>query len=107
MKSQIIRVMTMAASREDAQKIADRVVHARYAACAQVEGPVTSTYWWKNTRETAEEWRCTCTTTVAMYVALEEEIRALHSYDEPEILAIPVSHVSSSFAQWVREETGE
>ncbi len=53
-----IQVITTVETREDAERIAKAMVESRLAACAQVAGPITSTYWWKGRIEDATEWQC-------------------------------------------------
>jgi periplasmic divalent cation tolerance protein len=58
----IIEVHTTIDSREAAQKLAEAIVSKRLAVCVQVSGPITSTYWWQDQIEQAEEWICTAKT---------------------------------------------
>ena len=102
--SEFIQVMTAIGSRDDAQKIAEATVGKRLAACAQVIGPITSTYWWQGAMEAAEEWLCLVKTRKDLYKELEQAIREAHPYDEPEILAIPVVAGSQGYLAWVERE---
>ncbi len=56
--SDYIQVVTTTERREDAERIARALVEQRLAACAQVSGPITSTYRWQGEIETAQEWQC-------------------------------------------------
>jgi periplasmic divalent cation tolerance protein len=100
-----LQVVTTTGSREEADAIADALVHARLAACVQIVGPVESRYWWKGGVEVAQEWLCVAKTTGARYPALEDAVRELHSYDVPEIVALPVTVGSEPYLRWVQEET--
>jgi periplasmic divalent cation tolerance protein len=100
-----IEVHTTIDSAEAAQKIADAVVGKRLAACVQVSGPITSTYWWQGKMEQAQEWLCTAKTRRDLYPALEQAIREIHTYDEPEILATQVIEGSRGYLDWVERET--
>jgi periplasmic divalent cation tolerance protein len=91
-----IQVITTIDSKEGAANVAAGLLKRRLAACVQVVGPATSTYWWEGAMETAEEWLCIIKTTRAAYVRVEQEIRTMHPYDEPEILAVPVTAGSRS-----------
>jgi periplasmic divalent cation tolerance protein len=102
--AEFIQVMTAIGSRDDAQKIAESIVGKRLAACAQVIGPITSTYWWQGAMETTEEWLCLLKTRKDLYKELEQAIREVHTYDEPEILAIPVVDGSQSYLAWIERE---
>ena len=101
----IIEVHTTIDSREAAQKIAEAIVSKRLAACVQVSGPITSTYWWQGKIEQAEEWFCTAKTRKELYNELEQAIREVHSYDVPEILAVDVVVGNAGYLDWVEQET--
>lgn len=100
-----IQVHTAIDSREAAQRIADEVVTRRLAACCWVSGPITSTYWWQGKLEQAEEWVCTIKTRRDLYDELEKAIKEVHTYDTPEVLAIPVLVGSKSYLDWIANET--
>jgi periplasmic divalent cation tolerance protein len=99
-----IQVMTTVDGAESAQRIADTLVGARLAACVQVLGPMTSTYWWQGEINRAQEWLCLAKTRADLYAEVEATIRAAHSYDVPEILALPVVAGSDSYLGWVDAE---
>ncbi|HEY5311203.1 MAG TPA: divalent-cation tolerance protein CutA, partial [Pirellulales bacterium] len=64
---QFIQVVTTVANADEAQRLARQLVERRLAACVQVTGPVTSTYWWQGAIETATEWRCTVKSRADLY----------------------------------------
>ena len=105
MMQEFLEVHTTIDSKEAAQRIAEAIVSQRLAACVQVSGPITSTYWWQGKLEQAEEWLCTMKTRRDLYEKLEQAIRAVHSYDEPEILATLVAMGSRGYLEWVVRET--
>ena len=88
--AEFITVHTTIDSKEGAQKIAETIVGKHLAACAQVSGPITSTYWWQGKLEQAEEWICTMKTRKDIYHDLEQAIRECHTYDTPEIVGTPL-----------------
>ena len=94
-------VLTTTGSAEEAHSIAAALVERRLAACVQVLGPMTSTYRWEGAVETAEEWLCLAKTTGDRYLSVEQAILGLHSYDTPEILAVPVSAGSGAYLRWL------
>jgi len=102
---QYVQVATSTATQEEARQIARISVERRLAACAQVLGPVTSTYWWHGGIETAGEWLCLLKTPASRFEALAAQIRAEHSYDTPEITATPISHGSPDYLAWIGRET--
>lgn len=103
--SEFVQVMTTIDSREGAQRLAKSIVEIRLAACVQVIGPITSTYWWQGKMETAEEWLCLMKTRREIYAKVEAHIRANHPYDEPEILVMPVVAGSQGYLDWITSET--
>ena len=101
----ILQVTTTADSEEAALRLARGIVEARLGACAQVLGPISSTYWWQGQVETAAEWMCVVKTSDDRLDALTAHIRANHSYDTPEVVATPVAGGDAGYLQWVEDET--
>ncbi len=101
MGTYIIQVLTTVDRREIADAIARSLVEARLAACVQVIGPIGSTYRWNGAIETSEEWLCLIKTTADRYGTIEEEIRRIHPYETPEILATPVVAGSTDYLTWL------
>ncbi|HEV3138677.1 MAG TPA: divalent-cation tolerance protein CutA [Pirellulales bacterium] len=102
-----IQVVTATSSKEEAEKIARALVERRLAACVQVAGPVTSTYHWQGQIESAQEFLCIIKTRQSHYLALEDAIRELHSYEVPEILALEVSAGNRDYLNWLRDELAD
>jgi len=100
-----IQVVTTTARREEAERIARELVEARLAACAQIVGPIISTYRWQGKIETGEEWQCWAKTRGELFARVEEAIRRIHPYEVPEILAVPVVAGSASYLAWLDAET--
>ncbi|MEU7552145.1 divalent-cation tolerance protein CutA [Streptomyces sp. NPDC044571] len=101
---QVLTVLTTVDSAEQAAALARTAVQARLAACAQVTGPVTSVYRWKDTLETSQEWQVLFKTTASAYPALEARLTADHPYDTPEVIATPVVRGSAAYLAWVAAE---
>ncbi len=80
-------------------------MEVRAAACAQLVGPISSTYWWEGSIETAEEWQILMKTTEERFPALEAAIRQAHSYDVPEIIVTPITNGGKDYLSWVSKET--
>jgi periplasmic divalent cation tolerance protein len=100
-----IQVTTTTEKREDANRIARSLVEKRLAACAQVIGPIRSTYWWKGKIEDAEEWLCLMKSRKDLYNSLEKAIRAVHPYEVPEITAVALVEGVETYLRWIEEET--
>jgi periplasmic divalent cation tolerance protein len=101
-----IQVSTTTENRSDAEKISKEVVKRRLAACAQVMGPIVSTYWWKDVLEEEEEWLCLMKTIEENYGSLERAIQEIHPYEEPEIIAVPIVAGSPGYLNWLKQEVG-
>ncbi|MDR3407052.1 MAG: divalent-cation tolerance protein CutA [Methylovirgula sp.] len=87
-----------------AGKIAEMLVRDRLAACVQ-KLPVESTYRWKGGIETAQEVLLLIKIKTADYAAVEQAIRALHDYEIPEIIALPVAQGFAGYLSWIDEVT--
>lgn len=90
-----------------AEALATGLVERRLAACAQVLGPITSVYTWEGGTERSQEWLLLVKTTVAAFDALAAAVQEQHPYEVPEVLAVPVAHALTSYAEWVRDSVGE
>jgi periplasmic divalent cation tolerance protein len=100
-----LQVQTTTDSRAEAVELGRSAVRARLAACAQVAGPVVSTYWWEGDLERAEEWLLLFKLPAARYQELADFLAQRHSYDEPEIVATPIVAGSAGYLSWLEEET--
>lgn len=107
MVSDYVQVLTTAASEQDARALAGGLVEARLAGCAQVMGPVTSVYRWEGRIEEAQEWLCVVKTRRALHDRVEAFIRERHTYQVPEIIAVPISAGSPQYLAWLEQATGD
>jgi periplasmic divalent cation tolerance protein len=102
---QFLQVQTTTDSRAEAMELAQAAVEGRLAACAQVAGPIASTYWWEDGLEKAEEWMIMLKLPADRFDALADFLAERHSYDDPEIIATPIVTGSQSYLDWLAEET--
>lgn len=102
--TEFIQLFTTTEKRDDAEIISKRVVEQRLVACAQVIGPIKSTYWWKEKIEQTEEWLCIMKSRGDLYEALEKAIKSIHPYEVPEIVAVPIVSGSQSYLAWLEQE---
>ena len=100
-----LQVQTTTDSRAEAVELGRSAVEARLAACAQVAGPVVSSYWWEGDLERAEEWTLLLKLPAARYQELADFLAQRHSYDEPEIVATPIVAGSAAYLSWIEEVT--
>ncbi len=103
----VVIVLVTGPDREALVEIAHRVVGDRLAACANVLDGVSSVYRWKGSVEEAGEALAILKTTQARTGALEDSVRALHPYEEPEFIVLPVLGGSSSYLEWVTRSVAD
>ncbi len=77
------------------------LLQKKLVACVQVSGPIRSRYVWNGVQEESTEWLCHIKTLAANYAVVEAAIREVHTYDEPEIIAVSVTQASKGYAEWV------
>ncbi|KQV05716.1 MULTISPECIES: divalent-cation tolerance protein CutA [unclassified Kitasatospora] len=87
-----------------ARELATAAVRERLAACAQVY-PISSVYWWNGEVQSTAEWRIDFKTRADLADSLAAFISAHHSYDTPEVIAVPVVTGSTAYLDWVNAET--
>ena len=100
-----IVVFMTAASGEEATRLADMLVGAHLAACVQILPEMESVYRWQGKIERQSEVLLLAKTTRAKFDELEREVCALHSYDTPEIIAVPVITGSAPYLNWLDSAT--
>jgi periplasmic divalent cation tolerance protein len=105
LEAEYLQVQTTTDSRAEAMDLSRAAVESRLAACAQVAGPVASMYWWDGELERAEEWLVLFKLPADRYEELAAFITERHSYDEPEIVALPIVTGSATYLNWMHEET--
>src|ERR1051325_3247969 len=99
--SAAIVVLLTAGSQEEATRLAEMLVGAHLAACVQILPQMESVYRWQGAVHRAPEFLLLAKTTSACFDELEREVRALHTYDTPEIVAVPVTHISAPYFDWL------
>ncbi len=99
-----IVVLLTAANGEEAARLADLLVGSRLAACVQIMPEIESIYRWQGKIERQSEVLLIAKTLRSKFEDLEREVRALHSYETPEILALPVVVGSQPYLEWLQNE---
>ena len=97
---QIVVFMT-APNADEATHIADMLVERKLVACVQILPPMTSIYVWKGEVERASEVLLIAKSTQAKFAELESAVRAIHTYETPEIIALPIVAGSQSYLNWL------
>jgi periplasmic divalent cation tolerance protein len=98
-------VVVTASSAGEAEAIGRTLVDEQLAACVNIAGPIRSIYRWEGKVEQADEQLLLIKTTAALYRKLERRIRALHSYQVPEVLALAPRQGSAPYLAWMSEAT--
>jgi periplasmic divalent cation tolerance protein len=106
MSAAIVVFMT-AGSAEEARRIAQQLVESRLAACVQILPEIESIYRWKNEVEREKELLILAKTTTDKFAELEKSVRAIHSYETPEIIAVPAGQISEPYRAWLIESVTE
>jgi len=101
MSDDAIVVFMTAANGEEASRLAEMLVGAHLAACVQILPEMESVYRWQGKIERSSEVLLLAKTTRGKFDELEREVRALHSYDTPEIVAIPIVAGSPPYLEWL------
>lgn len=98
-----IQIMTTTETNGQAQAIARHLLDTKLTACVQIVGPIESIYRWKGKVENAREYSCLMKTREDLFPKVEAAIKKLHSYETPEIIAVPIIQGSSEYLKWLDE----
>ncbi|MDD4356581.1 MAG: divalent-cation tolerance protein CutA [Smithellaceae bacterium] len=99
-----IQVMTTTETKEQAMAIARHLVEEKLAACVQISGSIESIYRWKGNVELSGEFLCLVKTHEDLFQQVETAIKKLHSYETPEIIAVPIISGSKEYLTWLDDE---
>ena len=102
--TQAVTILTTAGSTEDAERIAQALLTENLAACVQMV-PIRSRYLWKGEIERSAEELLLIKTRASLFEAVRARIRALHSYETPEIIALPVTEGDLDYLAWLETST--
>ncbi len=102
--AQGIVVFITAASEEEAAQIADVLVKEKLAACCNIIPGVTSVFRWKDEVCREKEFLLIAKTTQERFDALSKRVQELHSYDVPEIIALPIEAGSAPYMKWLKDQ---
>jgi len=100
-QSEPIIVFMTAANAEEASRIAELLVRRKLAACVQILPEMKSIYVWKGEVQREREVLLLAKTTRANFERLEHEVRTIHSYETPEIIAVPIEAGSEAYLKWL------
>ena len=100
-------VLSTTDSKEVAEQIAHRIVKERLAACVNIISDITSVYKWKGTVERANENLLVIKSTQERLPQLIEYIKELHTYELPEVIALPIEDGNPPYLDWLVSQTTE
>ena len=101
--SDAIVVFITAPTQDEARLLAEKLVETQLAACVQILPEMESVYRWQGKIERRPEHLLIAKTTSERFEELEKEVRTLHSYDTPEIVAFPLTKGSPDYLRWLLE----
>jgi len=93
------------ATAEEAQQISGVLLNQRKAACVNIVPRVSSLFWWQDTLESTEESLLIVKTKASVLNEIVKLVRELHSYDIPEIIALPIVGGNQDYLEWIDKET--
>ena len=101
MKNNYIIILVTSKDKQEAEKITQTLLKERLIACANIVNPVTSFFYWSGKIEVAEECLIIMKSRMDLFPELSERIKCLHSYEVPEILALPIVEGSKTYLDWM------
>lgn len=102
-----IVVLITAGDQAEARSMASALVQEKLAACVNIVPGVESIYYWEGNICSDEEFLLVVKTRKALFPQLEERVREMHTYDVPEIIALPIEEGSQDYFNWLAKSTGE
>ena len=96
-------VFTTVSNPQESEDLAKKIVKAKLAACVQILPQMKSVYFWENEVQVDDEHLLLIKTLEENFPKLETFIQANHSYDVPEIVAVPAKQVSENYLDWIKD----
>jgi periplasmic divalent cation tolerance protein len=106
-QNKYITVLMTSPDREEAKKIAGILLEDRRAACVSIWPKGESYFWWEGKIDREEEFLIIAKTREELLPDLIETVKKIHSYDLPEIIALPITGGSRDYLDWLEKETKE
>jgi periplasmic divalent cation tolerance protein len=101
MSNDYIIVLVTTANKAEAEKIAQILINEKLIACTNIINPVTSFFYWSGKVDRTEECLMFMKSRLDLFAELAERLKALHSYEVPEILALPIVDCSKAYLGWM------
>lgn len=103
MEKNTIIVFVTASNKEEAERIAKVLLENKLIACANIIGPVHSMFWWLGNIDAAQEYLIIMKTRRDLFERICEKVKALHSYQIPEVIATPIIDGLKQYMKWLDE----
>ena len=100
-----IVVFVTAKDKAEGQKIADKLIDDKIAACVNILEGVTSLFWWEGKIDQAREVLLIIKTRKILFNKLKKVVKAAHSYAVPEIIALPIINGNVDYLKWIKDST--
>jgi periplasmic divalent cation tolerance protein len=101
LKNNYIIILVTTKDKEEAEKISKSLLKERLIACANIVSPVTSFFNWIGKMEKAEECLIVMKSRQDLLAKVAEHVKSLHSYEVPEVLALPIVEGSKAYLDWM------
>lgn len=102
MNKYVVVFITVSSAKE-AEKITKHIIGEKLAACVNIIPEVSSTYWWKNKIENSTESLLIIKTRKTCFKKLIKEVKKIHSYTVPEIIALPIIDGNKDYLKWISD----
>jgi periplasmic divalent cation tolerance protein len=99
--TEYIVIFVTVGSQDEAERIAEALVAEHLAACVNVVGPLRSIYWWEGRVQRDQELLLLIKTRAALFAGVEQRVKQLHSYQTPEVIAVPITAGSTEYLRWL------
>jgi len=96
-------VFITSGSDEEAKRLARVLVEEKLAACVNIISGVDSLYWWKGRIESSREWMLVVKTQGKMVKKVVKRVKEIHSYEVPEVIALPIVEGNRDYLQWISD----
>ena len=103
--SEYILVLNTVPNEKEAQRLSEALVKERLAACVTISATCQSLYWWQGKVSKEKEYVLFIKTQADLFPELEKKIQEIHSYEVPELIALPILKGSKKYLDWIAEET--
>jgi periplasmic divalent cation tolerance protein len=100
-----VLIYITAANRPAARRLGAALLRERLIACSNLVGPIEAHYWWQGKMESAHEWLLLAKTRASLAAQVIARVKALHSYQTPCVVALPLTAGNPAFLKWIGQET--